>query len=322
MSDPSPRLVSEIRKGIRYELRWLLYTKLWMLLLGTAIIGAGVAASGSNTGAVSKLDRLSERVSEAQAEGFPVEELLTAPTRVTETGDSRQVDNPFRFYYDEVREAFAAMDPTTFIGTGLELSTFVIFPLFLVYASALLATHDSSAGMVRLRSSQQKWSHINVVKALCVPILALVVVVVAVPVNMATAALTNAFFPLPVDQLQTFPDLPAAAGTPIWHQLLAAWALLSSFGLAAYALASATRSLVVTVVSLFMVLLVLPIVSGMDPRNYMAGIGQSAFNFWGDFEVRAFEPVATVEGAGGLLAYVAVFCVIIVVAGQLRSRRE
>lgn len=309
-----------ITRTLRADLLYLYYSR---AILGIGLFmaaGATVAFTGSVSAAQSSHKAFLQQVDTFERNGISLEDALAAPMTVTVEDGRETIDNPLKYDYLQVGESVRAVDGVVpFVGTALDLVTFIVIPLVMIALGLHVATVDRRAGTIKLRASRDRWADLVVAK-----LLALLTASVLATFCTVLAAATIALLGSPLTAAATG-DINYALVTPeSTSPLLAKLALTTLvamlFGLVGFATGAVVGTTSWPLAMYGLALFLLPFASPWDPRNLLASIGANVYDFWGQFELRPPLPIDAAAAAVGLgvCAFVAL---VLATAFPLRSRR-
>jgi hypothetical protein len=308
--------MTSISRELRAELRYLLYARYLLVLLGVLAVGVAVATSGSVSTARSAQTSFVSQVALFEQNGVSLADALGAPLTVTREAGMETIDNPLKYDYLRASESVHAVQGGAMAGTALDLVTFIVAPLLFLVLGATLATYDRASGTAAFRAARERWVRVTVGK-----ILTLLTVAVGATIAVVVLGLVAGIVAAPsVDRLtrQIPYDLvvPESA-SPLAVKMLMTAGVCTFFGLLGYAVGVLTRSASWPMVLAALALFLLPFVSRWDPRNLLAGLGDGVYDFWGQFEMRPPIPVGDGVALTALVVYGALAAAVVVLSARV-----
>lgn len=308
-------LMTSTTRELRAELRYLLYGRHLLVVLGVLAVGVAIATTGSLSNARSAQTAFVRQVALFESNGITLEESLNAPLTITRDGGMETIDNPLKYDYLQVAQSVHAVQGTALVGTALDLVTFIVAPLLFLVLGANLATYDRTSRTVAFRASRERWVRVTVGKMVTLAVVAVgatvsvavLGLVAAVVTTASTAALTR---DIPYDLV-----VPEST-SPLVLKLLMTALVCTFFGVVGYAIGVLTRSASWPMVLAALALFLLPFLSPWDPRNLLAVLGSGVYDFWGQFEMRPPLPIEGTTALLALLAYLAGAAAIVVLTAR------
>lgn len=287
-------------RSLRTEIRYQVWGKTLLWVVAVVLIGLGIALTGatSNTGATH--ERFVSTLAQAEANGVSLADALAHPANTRVQDGQTLIDNPLRFDYEQAQSARNAFEPANMVGTGLEMITFVLFPvLFFVYGS-VIAVNDAKRRILKQRVTLEGRWPVLTAKATALVGVALACVLLCAGLSLIASPLIQALFiPPPAGE---FPSgVMPGAGAGALGQIAFSAATATAFGLLGFFVGVATRAVLIPALAAVALLMVAPFAGAYDPRNILSMAGQHVFNFWGGFTPR---PLFQVDPALGSMALV------------------
>lgn len=290
------------------ELRWLTYSG---AALALAVTAAGVAVAGVLAGIASTrtaLAAFAETLARFRENGEDIAAALAAPATVEGDAAHQVISNSLRFDLDQAVLALTQLEPVGAVCSVLSLCALLVFPILGFVLGVFLSTHDVGSGSVIVRWPQSGILPFAVSKpvVLAASLAALVVLVSVLTVPAAWIA--QASIAADTAELTVFavdaPPVARAVG-------IGALAVLTgtTFGALGMLVGSVTRNRTFTTGIFAVAFLLLPLVGGGDPRNFITLAGEGTLYFAGQFRpvpIGDLPPaVAAAVLAGSAVALVA-----------------
>ncbi|MFF1830546.1 hypothetical protein [Paenarthrobacter sp. NPDC058040] len=283
-------MISKLLRSLRTELKYEAWTRTLYFPLAVVVVALTMSLSGSVSNVSASLDQFRSTEAHAEANGLTLKEALAHPSNVVTQGNQRMLDNPLRFDYEHAYNSLQAFDEENAVGTGLEMITFVVFPvLFFIYGCAV-AVSDTRRRILKDRILFQGPVPYVAAKASVVMAVAIGTVVVAAGASWLAAPILRAtLLGEFAGELNYRPEI-VRVGTPVL-QVVFSSSIAAAFGLLGFFVGLVSRAMTLPCLAAGGLLMVAPFAGAYDPRNIISTIGQGVFNFWGGFSPRPSFPV-------------------------------
>lgn len=302
-------------RALAAELRYLLYARYLLVMLGVLAVGVAIATSGSLSSARSAHTYFVRQVAVFEQNGVSLAESLNAPLTITRDGAMETIDNPLKYDYLQVGESVNAVQGVAMVGTALDLVTFIVAPLLFLVLGANLATYDRVSGTLAFRASRERWVRVTVGKMLALVALAVIATGAVAVLGLVAAAVVSPSVGALTRDI-TYGLVVPETTSPLPLKLLMTALVCTFFGVVGYATGVATRSASWPMVLAALALFLLPFVSRWDPRNLLAVLGARVYDFWGQFEMRPPIPLEGGTALAVLLGYLAAAAAVVVLGAR------
>ena len=297
---------SATTRTLRAELLYLLYSR--TILVAVAVISVGVVAAffGSVSAARSADAMFVHQVKTYERNGITLEQALSLPVTVTTDGSAETIDNPLKYDYLQVGTAVHAVDGVVpFIGTALDLVTFIVVPLLMIALGLYSATTDRRTGTLRLKATRDRWSTLVTAKLASLAVLAVALTAAAALLAAVVALVGSPIVDGMHDEI-AYTVVEPTSTSPLALKLAMTAGVAMFFGVVGYATGTVTGASSWPLAIFALLLFVLPFVSVWDPRNLLAIVGSHVFDYWGQFKMRPPLPLETPTAVVALTGYLAI----------------
>ncbi|WP_415854226.1 hypothetical protein [Sinomonas sp. G460-2] len=259
-------------------------------LSAAVLVSSCLGLVGAAANVPARIDRYLATKDQAEHNGITLQAAMSAPVNIVREGPRSFIDNPLRYDYEAAFNALRAMEPRFVVGSSLEMATFIFFPaIFFIYGCSL-AVADLRQGLLSQRLELEGSKAVFIGKVATSVTVPMVAVPLSTAILSGLAIMMRVFMkPAGSENFPYFVEYSPASSNPV---LQATFSVLvaTSFCLIGLFVGAASRMLLLPSLACVLVLMILPFVGGGDPRNLMATIGRSVFNYWSGFNPNAPLP--------------------------------
>lgn len=316
-----PEFTQSITRQTAFELKYLFYSKLLYAAIAFLFLVSYGAVLSCLDNARQSGKKFARQVKLHEEHGESIAEALKAPTETIIVDGQEIVKNALKYYLIELSNSLEALTTQGLVGSALEFSTFLAFPLLFALFGAFLATRDTRAQTIHIRASLENRGRI-VLSAFVTMLLSALGAIIVVAV---AAVVLGAIHSGQIEELRHSIDFETLTPESRMHILgKVGFSVLVSmfFGVWGYALGYLTRSALVPTIAATLYLFVLQFFSALDPRNLLTHLSMGAFDYWGGFKIRPPIEVTTTVAVAMLIVYSAIPLAIMTLSARTPKVRD